>query len=50
MISDYMNDTAIGYTGKDFKSENHEKLILNIYDKENYVIHISMLQFYYPCE
>ncbi len=45
MISPYMNDVAIGYTGKDFKSEKNEKLILNLYDKEDYVIHISMLKF-----
>ena len=45
MISDYMNDVAIGYTGKDFKNQNNEKLVLNLYDKENHVIHISMLKF-----
>ena len=40
-----MNDAAIGYTGRDFKNQSNDKLILNLYDKENYVIHISMLKF-----
>mgnify|MGYP003565006019 CR=1 FL=1 len=45
MISPYMNDISIGYTGNDFKSEKNEKLIVNLNDKTNYVIHISMLKF-----
>ena len=42
MISDYMNDVANGYTGKDFKNQNNEKLVLNLYDKDNYVIQIYL--------
>ena len=28
MISDYMNSVAIGYTGRDYKHTDNEKLIL----------------------
>ncbi len=47
MVSDYMKAIYRKYNdGKEFKDEKTNKLILNLRDKTNYVVHIENLQYY----
>ncbi len=46
MISEYTNSIHKKYTGSDFKDEKTPKLILNLNDKKDYIIHIKNLQYY----
>ncbi len=46
MLSEYMKETYKRYNGKEFKDEKTNKLILNLNDKVNYVIHVENLQYY----
>ena len=47
MLSDYQKQVyKIYYDGKSPKDEKTSKLILNLKDKEKYVVHIKTLQYY----
>ena len=46
MISDFSNDIWRHYSGGDFKDEATPKLILKLYNKSNYVVHIQNLKYY----
>ena len=47
LLSDHQRDVhRIYYNGKDPKDEKQPKLILNVMDKERYVVHIKALKYY----
>ena len=47
MVSDFSKDIYMQYhEGKPVKDENGKKLILNVRDKTNYVVHIRNLKYY----
>ena len=46
MLSDYQKQVFKIYYGKSPKDEKTSKLILNLKDKEKYVVHIKTLQYY----
>ena len=46
MLSDLQKDIFKQYYDKETSDEKTNKLILNVMDKEKYVLHISALKFY----